>query len=144
MYGEQRFEVNSRELTAEEQARQTLAIEALKEQARYERKLRRDQVKAVGAVLSAFYQFVVVFVLMTVIVSLIACETPSEESMDICPELIEIYLGDTLDGKTKAVIFRFSDGTKFVAVKEGEYYEAPKNKCELEDQMNANPNLYRW
>ena len=144
MYGEQRFEVNSRELTAEEQARQFLAVEAMKEQARYERAKRRELVQYTKDAVSFLFKLSVIAIIAFILAFTVGCEKPSDEPIGICPKLVEVYLGNTLDGNTEAVIYRFSDGTRFVAVKAGEYYDAPKDKCELEKQMADNSNLYRW
>ena len=56
--------------------------------------------------------------------------------------LVRVFIGTTLDGMTPAVIFEFADGSKQVAVPPGEYYDAPKDRCELEEQLRNG--LYRW
>ena len=45
-YGEQRYKENIKDLTPEQKARQTLALEAFKEQVAYERSQRRKIAKA--------------------------------------------------------------------------------------------------
>jgi len=67
MYGEQRFEVNSRELNAEEQAKQFLAVEAMKEQARYERAKRLELVNTTKDAVSFLFKLGVIAALSFII-----------------------------------------------------------------------------
>jgi hypothetical protein len=73
MYGEQRFEVNSRELTAEEQARQFLAVEAMKEQARYERAKRRELVEATKDAASFLFKLSVIAAVSFMLAFIVGC-----------------------------------------------------------------------
>ena len=78
-YGEQRFLMYNQELTAEEKARQTLAIEAIKEQARYERKKRQKLAKKVKETGKMFMSMVTVILLGLILLALASCETPQPE-----------------------------------------------------------------
>lgn len=70
-YGEQRYKENIKDLTPEQKARQTLAIEALKEQAAYERSQRRKIAKAAK---DTFRGLVSLVILGMVAVMFFSCE----------------------------------------------------------------------
>jgi len=79
-YGEQRFRENMRELTPEEKAKQFLAIEALKEQTRYERKKRQKLAKKVKEGVGLFTKFVIIVLLGIVLATVVGCTPePSQE-----------------------------------------------------------------
>ena len=78
-YGEQRFKEAARELTLEEQARQTLAIEAIKEQARYERAKRQKLVKTAKETGSFLIKLATLTIVSLTLALMIGCEKPREE-----------------------------------------------------------------
>jgi len=77
-YGEQRFRENMRELTPEEKAKQFLAIEALKEQTRYEREKRRQLAEKVKGAGQGLLHILILFLLSMILVFTVGCEKPQE------------------------------------------------------------------
>jgi hypothetical protein len=70
-YGEQRYKENIKDLTPEQKARQTLALEAFKEQVAYERSQRRKIAKAAK---DTFKGLVSLIILGMVAVMFFSCE----------------------------------------------------------------------
>ena len=79
-YGTQRF-LDTKPLTPEQEARQKLALEAIREQARYERNKRRKTVKAVKKGVSLFTKFIIVVLLGSILAVLVSC---SKEDIQEC------------------------------------------------------------
>lgn len=96
-YGEQRFQEYKRELSPEQKARQVLAIEALKEQAAYERAKNRKLVAKVKEASNMFFKFILVVVLGAILIALTSCNPqpidecitfdlgPAGESYEVVP-----------------------------------------------------------
>jgi hypothetical protein len=78
-YGEQRFRQDMRELTPEEQAMQTLEIEAIKEKARYERGKRQKLVKKTKETGSFLIKLAILTIVSLILAFVIGCEKPKEE-----------------------------------------------------------------
>ena len=83
-YGEQRFQEFKRDLTPEEKAKQTLAIQAIKEQAKYEREKRQKLAKKVKEGVSLFTKFVIVTLLAVILAVLVSCDKPEMEKVEEC------------------------------------------------------------
>ena len=81
-YGEQRFREYSRELSPEQKARQTLLIEAIKEQAAYERQQRKEVIKKVKYTTKYIYRVVVIGLLLCLIATLTRCD--KQETLTGC------------------------------------------------------------
>lgn len=73
-YGEQKFMEYSRELTPEEKARQTLLLEAIREQAAYEKELNKKIVEKVKYTATAIYR-VLIFTLLSLIAATLIITT---------------------------------------------------------------------
>jgi len=78
-YGTQRLREAARELTLEEQAKQTLAIEAIKEQARYERAKRQELVKTAKETGSFLIKIAILTIVSLTLALVVGCEKPQEE-----------------------------------------------------------------
>lgn len=78
-YGTQKLREAARELTLEEQAKQTLAIEAIKEQARYERAKRQELVKTAKETGSFLIKIAILTIVSLTLAFVIGCEKPQEE-----------------------------------------------------------------
>ena len=76
-YGEQRYKENIKELTPEQKAKQTLILEALREQTAYERSERRKLVKAAK---DFGRGFISLLILTMVAVMFFSCE---KEDLDV-------------------------------------------------------------
>ena len=102
-YGEQRFLMYNEELTPEQKAKQTLAIEAIKEQARYERKKRRELANKVKDGVSMFTKFIAIVLLGAILAAVVGCSPePIEEcvTFDLGPvgEPYEVVPSNGLPG----------------------------------------------
>lgn len=102
-YGEQRFREYSRELSPEQKARQTLLIEAIKEQAAYERQQRKKVVQKVKYTAKYIYRVVVIGLLLCLIATLTRCD--KQETLTEC---FTIDLGPVGDNYTPLSIGRGS------------------------------------
>lgn len=110
-YGTQKFMENMRELTPEEKAKQDLAIEAIKEQARYERKQRNElasKVKEAGAML---YKFITIVLLALILAFAVGCT--KEETCEVFDlgKVGEQYIPIETDG-LNSVIYVEGDRVK--------------------------------
>jgi len=98
-YGTQRF-LDTKPLTPEQEARQELAIEAIKEQARYERNKRRKTVEAVKEGVSMFTKFLIVVLLGAILAALVSCnKEDSIPTYEVEPELqpyVDMFLEDAV------------------------------------------------
>lgn len=97
--GTQRF-LDTKPLTPEQEARQTLAIEAIKEQARYERKKRKELADKTKEAVVMLGRFTIIVLLSMILIALVSCS--KEDSIpihEVEPELkpyVDMFLEDAV------------------------------------------------
>lgn len=82
-YGEQRYKENIKELTPEQKAKQTLILEALREQTAYERKKRRETVEACKRGLDIISKALVIMASLLVLSMVVSC-SKEEDDFSLC------------------------------------------------------------
>lgn len=98
-YGTQRF-LDTKPLTPEQKARQTLALEAIREQARYERNKRKQLVNTTKEAVIMLGRFTMIVLLSLILIALVSCN--KEESIptyEVEPELqpyVDMFLEDAV------------------------------------------------
>jgi len=92
-YGEQRYKENIKELTPEQKAKQTLILEALREQTAYERKKRRETVAACKRGLDIISKALIIMASLLVLSMVVSC---SKEDLEVPCVWTELTIaGDT-------------------------------------------------
>ena len=110
-YGEQRYKENIKELTPEQKAKQTLILEAMKEQTAYERSQRRKLVKAAKDTVRGLISLLVIGM---VAVMFFSCE--AEETL-VCDAVVGksvFHNGVDREDTVDTHFFTLDNGTKVV------------------------------